>query len=315
MISSSTFQNAKQFIVNDFGELMTLCSRLRENDPLSPFMVFVRPSRNEEIIKFPFSNFLIKAVAEGVIITSSLYAKMKDEKGEELTTWKTATMKVTGSHNIFIGLDIRNEAGNPGKKGQEVALGIYGDDNLFIDCRFSSTQDTLFVGPLSRDLQERYKGFLPDDERDCPHVLTNYFSACRIEGSVDFIFGAGNAFFSHCEIVSVNDGRSEGYVAAPSTERENNCGFFFSECDFTSSFHEPLVYLARPWRDYGKAVFASCHYGDHIKKEGFSDWCDLERKNTCRFEEVPLQKGRVAWAKEADNPSLKVANEIIQRLK
>jgi Pectin methylesterase len=226
MVSSSSFYDAQQFIVNDVAELLTLCSRLREGDPLSPYRIIVKSSLNEEIIKFPFSNFLIEAAEGPVVITGSLYAKMKDEKGEELTTWKTATMKVTGSHNVFIGLEIRNEAGDPGSKGQEVALGIYGDDNLFLNCRFSSTQDTLFVGPLSRDLQERYKGFLPDDERECPHELTNYFSSCRIEGSVDFIFGAGNAFFDRCEIVSVDDGRKEGYVAAPSTEQENPGGFF-----------------------------------------------------------------------------------------
>jgi len=316
MVFSSSFRNAKEFIVDDIGELLTLCSRLREGDPLSPYKILVKPSHNEEIVKFPFSNFLIEAAAEAVVITGSLYAKMKDDKGEELTTWKTATMKVTGSHNVFIGFDIRNEAGDPAKKGQEVALGIYGDDNLFLNCRFVSTQDTLFVGPLSRDLQERYKGFLPDDERECPHELTNYFDSCRIEGSVDFIFGAGNAFFHHCEIVSIDDGRNEGYIAAPSTEKENPCGFFFLECDFTSASHEPFVFLARPWRDYGKAVFASCHYGKHIKAEGFSDWDSLERKNTCRFSEWPLQKGRVAWAVEADVPSIKEAYaKVAQRLK
>jgi len=316
MVSSSSFYDAQQFIVNDVAELLTLCSRLREGDPLSPYRIIVKSSLNEEIIKFPFSNFLIEAAEGPVVITGSLYAKMKDEKGEELTTWKTATMKVTGSHNVFIGLEIRNEAGDPGSKGQEVALGIYGDDNLFLNCRFSSTQDTLFVGPLSRDLQERYKGFLPDDERECPHELTNYFSSCRIEGSVDFIFGAGNAFFDRCEIVSVDDGRKEGYVAAPSTEQENPGGFFFLECEFVSAIKEPLIYLARPWRDYGKAVFASCHYGDHIKKEGFSEWCDLQRKNTCRFSEWPLTKGRAAWAREADVPSIKEAYaKVAQRLK
>ena len=54
-------------------------------------------------------------------------------------------------------------------------------------------------------------------------------------------------------------------------------------------------FLARPWRDYGLAVFEDCRYGRHIRPEGFDPWRDSGRDRTARFFETPVQPGRVAW--------------------
>ena len=196
-------------------------------------------------------------------------------------------------------LCIINDAGHPEVKGQEVALTVYGDDFHMNRCRLTSTQDTLFVGPLPKDLIERYDGFLTDDLRQDKYCR-QYFTDCLVEGTVDFIFGCGETVFENCEIRSIYDARHVGYAAAPAHPLEQSEGFRFHNCRFTyeEGVDEGSIYLARPWRDYGLCVFEDCTYDSHISKEGFDKWNDTDRDKTARFYEKPLREGRVRWAKE-----------------
>ena len=226
------------------------------------------------------------------------YAKKPDEYGREYNTFRTWTVAVCADHVTFRDLTIENDALDPGEKGQEVALSVLGDDFLAEDCVFRSTQDTLFAGPLPPDLIVRYEGFLPDILRRDGHFRQVYRN-CRIEGSVDFIFGCADAFFDHCQIASVQDGRDLGFVAAPAHTTEQTEGFVFHECDFTceDNVSDASIFLARPWRDYGLAVFENCRYGRHIRSEGFDKWNDTDRDKTARFYETPPVPGRVPWVR------------------
>ena len=173
-------------------------------------------------------------------------------------------------------------------------------NNLFAEgCNFVSTQDTVFCGPLPPDLIERYKEFLKDELRKGDY-LRQIFKNCRIAGNVDFIFGCGDALFENCEICSVFDVRGHGYVAAPAHSLSQEIGFVFSQCQFTSEEEvaKNSIFLARPWRDYGKASFIDCRYGEHISKEGFDKWNDTDRDKTARFSEWGADReGRVQWSK------------------
>ncbi len=296
MISLSFFEGCPTYEVVSYHELIDLCNRLRKENKTKPYTIYLKGNRTENAnYLFPFSYFHI--INENNVLESSLYANKLDKDGNELTTWKTAALKITGSHNIFENLEIHNVSLSPEIKGQEVALGIYGDDNLFLHCHSKSTQDTLFVGPLPDDLCTRYIDFLPHDERYFEGNPTNYFYECTYEGTVDFIFGAGKAIFDNCTFVTLIDKRKESYVVAPAHSLKDDFGYLFYQCNFECQDGvEPYsIYLARPWRDYGKAVFAYCKYGTHIAKEGFCDWSDVNRTRTARFEEYPLQKGRVDW--------------------
>ena len=164
------------------------------------------------------------------------------------------------------------------------------------NCCLRSTQDTLFLGPLPSDLVGRYEGFLEDPLR-CWGNFRQQFHRCHIEGTVDFIFGCGLAVFEGCEIRSVKDARSVGYVAAPAHEPWQKEGFRFRSCIFTCAegVGEGSVYLARPWRDYGMAAFENCSYGSHIAPEGFDKWSGTCRDRTARFRETPPVPGRVPW--------------------
>lgn len=226
------------------------------------------------------------------------YAKKTDEQGREYNTFRTWTMAVCADDVTMTDLSIINDALCPEHKGQEVALTVYGDRFFMERCTLTSTQDTLFLGPLPTDLIKRYDGFLPDYLRG-DRICRQHFHDCLIEGTVDFIFGCGEAFFENCEIRSLRDARDIGYVAAPAHARSQDRGFLFQNCRMTaqSGVTPGSIFLARPWRDYGLSEFRDCSYGEHISTSGFDKWNNTDRDHTARFYEDPAVAGRVSWIK------------------
>lgn len=242
---------------------------------------------------------IIGESADKTVIAWDDYAKKLDPFGVELNTFRTYTAAVTADNITLKNLTVANDSFKPEEKGQEVALTVYGDNFYAEDCCFISTQDTVFCGPLPHDLIERYDGFLKDELRG-GNCQRHIFKNCFIAGNVDFIFGCADALFQDCEIRSVFDVRGHGYVAAPAHAPSQDTGFVFSGCRFTceEGVAEGSVFLARPWRDYGKASFIGCQYGKHISAEGFDKWNDTERDKTARFAEWGADReGRVPWSR------------------
>lgn len=228
--------------------------------------------------------------------------KLHPADGKAFNTFRTYTVQAAADHLRLESLAVRNTAGNPSVKGQSVALSVYGNDFSAENCLLSSTQDTLFCGPLPDDLILRYDGFLPDGERYFEGESLQIYRNCRIEGSVDFVFGCGNAWFLSCELCSVNDGRDHGFVAAPAHALKQRDGFVFLGCSFTGDgCGEGSVYLARPWRDFGKCAFVDCMLSTHIAPTGFDPWNDTGRDRTARFSYSGLTGSSdasfVPWAK------------------
>lgn len=226
------------------------------------------------------------------------YANKIHADGKEYNTFRTWTLAVCADHVTMEDLSVVNDALHPETKGQEVALTVYADDFHMRNCRLTSTQDTLFLGPLPGDLIERYDGFLPDHLRRDMRCR-QYFDNCLIEGTVDFIFGCGETLFDNCEIRSLYDVREVGYAAAPAHALEQTEGFTFRNCRFTAepAVRDGIIFLARPWRDYGLSRFENCTYGSHISPLGFDKWNDTDRDRTARFYETPAVPGRVSWVK------------------
>ncbi|HWQ57668.1 MAG TPA: pectinesterase family protein [Clostridia bacterium] len=204
--------------------------------------------------------------------------------GLQYNTFRTATLRVTADDVVLENLTVANTAGDPAKNGQCVALYAYGDRFLARNCRFASTQDTLFAGPLPDDLIVRYGGFLPDAARYREGTLRQRYEDCEIAGSVDFIFGCANALFLRCRLVSLFDGRDGGYVAAPAHSLKQSVGFVFLACAFSGEgVSDGSVFLARPWRDFGKADFIRCRLESHVAPALFDPWEGTSRDRTARF--------------------------------
>lgn len=279
--------------------------RVRPSDPLQDILdtapagarILLAPGeyRQKLVIRTPGLQ-LIGAGADESLLVWDDYARKIHADGREYNTFRTFTLAVCADDVTLSSLAVVNDALDPAEKGQEVALSVYGDRFRMEECVLRSTQDTLFLGPLPKDLIERYVDLLPAELR-VDRMLCQRFESCRIEGSVDFIFGCGAAVFSDCEIRSVFDGRGGGFAAAPAHAREQTEGFLFRNCAFTreSAVADGSIFLARPWRDYGLARFESCRYEEHIAAAGFDPWLDSGREKTARFYETPPQSGRVSW--------------------
>lgn len=239
---------------------------------------------------------LIGAGQEDTILSFNDYARKEHPIGGEFNTFRTYTLAVCADGVTIRDLAVVNDALAPERKGQEVALSVVGDSFRMERCILRSTQDTLFLGPLPSDLIGRYEGFLDDSLRRGTW-MRQVFTDCRIEGTVDFIFGCGDTVFENCEIRSLVDARDVGYVAAPAHDLCQKEGFRFQSCRFTSEagVTPGSIYLARPWRDYGLCRFEHCSYGSHIAAEGFDKWNDTCRDRTARFFETPAVPGRVSW--------------------
>ena len=241
---------------------------------------------------------IVGSSAEDTVIVWGDYANKLDDRGVEYNTFRTYTAAVLAPRVTFRNITVMNDALCPETKGQEVALTVCADSFLAEKCRFVSTQDTVFCGPLPSDLIVRYYGFLKDSLRVGGN-MRQVFRNCLIAGNVDFIFGCGSALFEECEIRSVYDVRGHGYAAAPAHGYEQKIGFVFDRCRFTGEdmVADGSVYLARPWRDHGKCSFIGCEYGRHISPEGFDSWNDSGRDKTARFAEYgSIPDGRVPWS-------------------
>jgi pectinesterase len=142
---------------------------------------------------------------------------------------------------------------------QAVALMLdSGNDRAaFVDVRILGHQDTLF-----------------------PNAGRSWFYRCEVAGSVDFIFGAGQAVFEECDITSRDRGSrtNNGYVTAPSTSLRDPVGFLFLRCRLLKerpTMAPASVSLGRPWHPFGdpdavgSSVFVDTWMDDHIAAKGW----------------------------------------------
>lgn len=252
---------------------------------------------------------------DSTVITYDDYARKIHADGREFNTFRTYTLCISGDRVKLCNITIENSNKDPAVAGQCVALSVNGKSFRAENVNLVSTQDTLFLSPFPDDLVVRYRGFIPHNQLYMQGAGVHLFDNCRICGSVDFIFGCAEAYFRNCEIVSVNDGRQTGFIAAPAHSLKQEHGFYFIGCRIVSRGAAPQTcYLARPWRDFGKSVFIGCRVGDHINAALFDRWNDTERDKTARFGYYALDCGfkpePVEWSSELTREQ---ANEIIKR--
>ncbi len=194
-------------------------------------------------------------------------------------TFRTYTAFFSGDHLRLENISVVNDAGEGNVVGQGIALYLDVSDAELINVSIIGHQDTLFLSPLPDE--EREKGGFYGPRYLLPRRRTRtILSHCLIEGTVDFIFGGGDALFDDCEIRS----SGSGYVAAPSGKKDWH-GMIFRCCRFTSSgAPDGSVFLMRPWRKEGKALFLDCRFGTHIAQEGFTPWPGREHESgECLF--------------------------------
>ena len=299
----------KTLYLNPSDDIQDAVNRLEE-----PALVYLEKGVYRAKTEITADNITIIGKGKDTVLTNGDYARKIHADGREYNTFRTYTLCITGNNVTLKNLTVVNSNTAPQDVGQCVALSVHGNMFRADGVNLVSTQDTLFLSPFPDDLTVRYADFLPKRqlyrEGSSLHVFTN----CRIAGNVDFIFGCSEAYFEKCEIVSVNDARGIGFVSAPAHPLAEAHGFTFIDCSFEDNgAGENTVYLARPWRDFGKSVFINCSLGRHVRSELFDKWNDTDRDRTARFCHYGL-KGidvkPVAWAKALDTGE---AENIIAR--
>lgn len=207
------------------------------------------------------------------------YAGRNDGQGDTLGTFRTYVIKVDATDVQLHALTIENrfefvtndalESDDPNKRPgtQAVALHLGKNNDRFLarSVELMGHQDTLYT-----------------------ESGRAWFDKVVIGGSVDFIFGAGNALFTDSTIVTRTRGRSHGthgYITAPSTDIGSEFGFTFINCKLTREEGVPddSTALGRPWHPtttfedgryadpnaIGKAVFINTEMAGHITEAGW----------------------------------------------
>ncbi len=252
---------------------------------------------------------------ETTVISYDDYARKIHADGKEYNTFRTYTLCVTGERVRLENLTVENTNVDPATVGQCVALSVNARKFYAKNIDLKSTQDTLFMYPFPDDLVVRYRGFIPKNQLYTEGRALHIFEDCRIYGTVDFIFGCSEAYFRNCKIISLDDGRELGFVAAPAHPLAEEHGFTFLDCEILSGGAKKATnFLARPWRDFGKSVFINCKVDEHINPALFDKWNDTERDKTARFSYYNLNCGftpaPVSWCKELSRTE---AEKIIAR--
>ena len=187
-------------------------------------------------------------------------------------TFRSYTAFFSGESLQLENITIVNSAGSGSAVGQAVALYLDVASAVLENVSLISFQDTLFLAPLPDEEREKNGFYGPRHllpRRRTRTIIRDSF----ISGSVDFIYGGGDALFEDCHIESVES----GFVAAPSGKKDW-VGFVFLRSSFTSrSLPESSVFLMRPWRPEGKSRFISCSFGPHIDKRGRCEWIGADR--------------------------------------
>ncbi|KAF6141688.1 hypothetical protein GIB67_001240 [Kingdonia uniflora] len=220
---------------------------------------------------------------ESTVIEWHDRANDRGDNGQQLRTYKTASVTVFANHFSAKNISFKNTspAPLPGMEGwQAAAFRISGDKAYFYSCGFYGAQDTL-----------------------CDDAGRHYFKECYIEGSIDFIFGNGRSMYRDCELHSI--ARRFGSIAAQDRNSPNErTGFAFVGCKVTGT--GPL-YVGRAMGQYSRIVFLYTYFDDIVAHGGWDDWDHASNKNKTVFFGVYKCWGPgatrihgVSWARELD---------------
>lgn len=243
-----------------------------------PVELYLSAGTYTEKLRIQHKRIAIYGSLEGkTVISNGDYAYKMHEDGLLYNTFRTFTIMFLSDDVKLYNLTIENTCGSGFTIGQGVALSLNSKQSYLENCQLIGHQDTLFVGPLPRDLNERYDHFLALEERG-DQITHHHFKSCLIQGDVDFIFGSGISLFDQCHIQAT----AKGYIAAPSTYQEFPYGFVFYQ-SLIDNVSQDQVYLARPWREHGACTFIDSTFKGKFEDMRYDAW----DKSVFRFKESP----------------------------
>lgn len=248
-----------------------------------PTRILIKKGMYKEKIVIAPSKENVRLLGEdGVVLTYDDYASKLNAFGENKGTSGSASFYIFAPGFVAENIVFENSSG---PVGQAVACHVAADRVAFRRCRFLGFQDTLYTfGEYTRE----------------------YYEDCYIEGTVDFIFGKAIAVFNRCELRSKQTG---GFLTAPATPQDCRFGYVFYDCRLTADPEVEVgsIWLSRPWRPYGKAVFIRCQMGKHICPQGYHNWGKPDNERTAFYAEFQCSgegsctNKRAPWAHQLED--------------
>jgi len=246
-------------------------------------IVFVRNGRYREKLTVDRPRVtLLGESRDGAVLTYDAAADTRTPTGGAYGTRGSFTLRIVApdfrAENMTIenAFDYPANAAKPDsdkakfRNAQAVALmtDLGSDRAVFSNVKITGYQDTLF-----------------------PNSGRSYFYKCEVWGHVDFIFGAGQAVFDDCDIVSRDRGSAtnNGYVTAPSTRSAQPFGFLFIRSRLKKEsprMAAASVTLGRPWHPFADATvhsavaFIDCWMDDHIGAKGWDRMSSVDSTGT-----------------------------------
>ncbi|KAJ7943973.1 Pectinesterase [Quillaja saponaria] len=233
----------------DFEKIQQAVDVASNRNGTERFVIHVKAGTYQETVMIGPKGINITMIGDGIgqtIITGS-----KSSSGG-YTSLSSATFGVIGDGFLARDLTFRNSAGPT--SGQAVALVTQSDLSAYYHCSFEGNQDTLFAV-----------------------ANRQFYRACDIYGTVDFIFGNAAAVFQNCNIYVRTTSSNLNTITAQGRENPNqNSGIVIQNSKVTSVTSEPnstvLTYLGRPWKDYSQTIFIKTFLDSLIDPAGWLAW-------------------------------------------
>nr|GMD13381.1 pectinesterase-like [Ipomoea batatas] len=284
------------------GKFKTINGALASIPPKNTrqIIIFIKAGVYKEIVRIPSKMNNIVFLGEHptkVVITGSL--NFIDGTG----TFKTATVGVEGEGFVCRDLTIENRAGPA--KHQAVALRISGDMAVVHNCHIDAYQDTLYT-----------------------HAYRQFYRACTITGTIDFIFGNAAVVFQTCKMIVRKPMENQACMvtAQGRKDRRSAGGTVLQNCDILpdpalKAAHPPVkVYLGRPWKEFSRTIIMSSFIDGFIAPEGWSPWQGDFALNTLWYAEYKNRgpgantARRVNWKGLQKNISPQTARQFTPRV-
>ncbi len=211
----------------------------------TPYYIFVKAGTYTGHVQINRPN--VHVMGQNKANTIITWNKLHNEDGGNVD--KNATVNVTANNVSFDNLTIRNTRTN---EGQALALYTKADRIVITSCNLEGWQDTYRTGK--------------DGQR---HLVRN----CKITGTTDFIYGAGEAYFDADTLVVV---RTSNVIVAPD-HASAKYGYVFSNCVIDAQQNGSTTALGRPWGNKPKVSFLNTRLTSKVSitAEGWNNMAGL----------------------------------------
>ncbi|MEV6304496.1 pectinesterase family protein [Actinoplanes sp. NPDC051861] len=211
-------------------------------------VISIKPGTYREIVTIPANKPFI--TLQGLGTSNAQTTIVNNRDSGHFGLGGSGTVQAYGKDLTVTNLTITNDYDENTYETGDQALALYLDSDRarFDNVRLLGDQDTFLVDNNAR----------------------TYFTNSYVEGTVDFIFGAGVAVFSNSRI---HEKRSTGGpLTAASTPAEKTYGFLFYRCTVTGTGTNNTT-LGRPWRQGAQVLFRESSLSNTIRTS--QPWTDM----------------------------------------